>query len=225
MIDGEDVDAYEAGLKTTTFGGRAVVNLSAFYANYENFQANSFDTLNGFVITRLTNAGAISTKGFELEWRIRPIDDLTFSGGVAYADRQIERFRAPDGTISDARKGERIALAPEWKYTVAADYALRPEALPFGIDFNVQYAFTDEQYSDIGINPLLLIDSYGLLDARISFSDPGDRYRLSLIGRNLTDESFASLITPGGPGGALRYQIPREADRYFGVSLSTRFGG
>jgi iron complex outermembrane receptor protein len=91
------------------------------------------------------------------------------------------------------------------------------------VRFNAQYAYTSEQFSDLGVNPALRIDSFGIWDAQVTFADLEDRFRVSLIGRNLTDESFASLITPGGPGGSLRYQIPREADRYYGVSFQTNF--
>ena len=38
-------------------------------------------------------------------------------------------------------------------------------------------------------------------------------------------ESFAALVTRGGPGGAPRLQIPRDADRYFGVQFRANFGG
>jgi hypothetical protein len=31
--------------------------------------------------------------------------------------------------------------------------------------------------------------------------------------------SYATLITPGGPGGSFRYLLPRDVDRYFGVDL------
>jgi iron complex outermembrane recepter protein len=43
--------------------------------------------------------------------------------------------------------------------------------------------------------------------------------------RNLFDTSFPATITTGGPGGALRYIIPRDADRYFGVTGRVNFGG
>jgi iron complex outermembrane recepter protein len=42
--------------------------------------------------------------------------------------------------------------------------------------------------------------------------------------KNLFDKSFASSIVTGGPGGSLRYIIPREADRYFGATLLVKFG-
>ena len=39
--------------------------------------------------------------------------------------------------------------------------------------------------------------------------------------RNITDESYALLNVGNGQ----RLQIPRDADRYFGVSLRVGFGG
>ena len=53
--------------------------------------------------------------------------------------------------------------------------------------------------------------------------DEDDRYRVTFHVRNLFDESFASAITSGGPGGSFRYIIPREADRHFGASLQVKF--
>jgi len=34
---------------------------------------------------------------------------------------------------------------------------------------------------------------------------------------------IAAAITNGGPGGAYRYQIPRDADRYYGVTGRVNF--
>ena len=44
-----------------------------------------------------------------------------------------------------------------------------------------------------------------------------DRWKLTFVARNLFDTSYAATIIGGGPAGAYRYQIPRDADRYFGV--------
>ena len=50
-----------------------------------------------------------------------------------------------------------------------------------------------------------------------------DRWRLTGQVRNLLDQSFAAAITNGGPGGSYRYQIPRDADRYYGVTGRVSF--
>ena len=224
VIEPETADSYEIGAKTAFFDNKLILNLAAFDAKYKNYQANNFDTLNGVVITRLTNAGDVTTKGFEADWLVRPTDNLTFTGGFAYTDAQVDSFRTPAGATQAVRPGSPLALSPKQKGTLGADYRLE-SSLPVVVYLNGQYSYTSEQFSDLGQNPLLRIDSYSLLDASIGFSDKQDRYRVTLFGKNLTDESFASLITPGGPGGALRYLIPREADRYFGVSLRAKFGG
>jgi iron complex outermembrane receptor protein len=223
-IEGEDVDAYEAGFKTAWVNGRVILNLAAFRAEYQNFQANNFDTLNGVVITRLTNAGEVSTQGLEADWLLRPLDDLTITGGIAYTEAQVENFFTPPGQAQAVRPGSPLALAPEWKGSLGAEYRWR-SAGAFDVLFNGQYSYTGEQFSDLGQNPLLRLEEYGIVDASIAFAAKDDRLRVTLIGRNLGDESFASLITPGGSGGALRYLIPREADRYYGISLRAKFGG
>lgn len=224
VIEAETADSYELGAKTSFFDNKLILNLAAFNAKYENYQANNFDLLNGVVITRLTNAGDVSTKGFEADWLLRPTDAFTVTGGFAYTDAQVDNFRTPAGQTQTVRPGSPLALAPKIKGTIGVDYRME-SSLPVLVYFGGQFAFTGEQFSDLGQNPLLRIPAQNIFDASIGFSDKQDRYRVTLIGKNLTDESFASLITPGGPGGALRYLIPREADRYFGISLRTKFGG
>ena len=97
--------------------------------------------------------------------------------------------------------------------------------MPFDMFINSQYSYTSSQFSDLGANPDLLIDGHHLWDASVGFADKEDRYRLTFIVKNITDDSFATLITGGGPAGTNRFQIPREADRYFGVNLRFNFGG
>lgn len=226
VIEDETADAYEVGVKSQWLDGRVVLNAALFTAEYKNFQANSPDLLNGAPITRLTNAGTVSTSGLELDWIVRPTENFTITGGLAYTDAQIEEFRAANGTLSSARKGERIPFAPEWKGTIAADWRIEPTNLPFNTRLNASYSYTDDQVSSLSAtapNPVPLIEAYGIIDASVTLSDKEDRLAVSLIGKNLGDESFSSLIATGGPGGAVLYRIPREADRYFGVSFRANF--
>ena len=81
---------------------------------------------------------------------------------------------------------------------------------------SASYAYTDDQFSDLGnAGP---IENYGILNASIGLGDADDRYRVTLIGRNLTDESYVLLNTSAGQ----RLHIPRDADRYFGISLTAK---
>ena len=70
---------------------------------------------------------------------------------------------------------------------------------------------------------LATIDGYGLVNLSAGIGDQDDRFRLTFQVRNLFDQSFAAAIANGGPSGSYRYQIPREADRYYGVTGRINF--
>jgi iron complex outermembrane receptor protein len=94
---------------------------------------------------------------------------------------------------------------------------------------NLVFAYTDDQYSDLNEPAALLLPSYSTIDLSVAISDKDDRYRVTLVGRNLTDESYLALATTANTNpttaGAPRLQIPRDAERYFGVEVRANFGG
>ena len=67
------------------------------------------------------------------------------------------------------------------------------------------------------------IGAYSLVDLQFGLVEKDDRFRLQFVVKNLFDESFPAQITNGGPGGSLRYLVPREADRYFGLTGRVNF--
>ena len=222
VIDAETVDSYEIGFKSTLADGRMILNGAVFSAKYDNFQANNFLFLNGTLITTLTNAGKVSTQGAELDFLARPTDRLSLSGGIAYTDAKVDKFFTPPGSPPTVADDTKLPLAPEVKITLAGDY--RFELASFDIVPSILFVYTDDQFADLNEVPITLIPSYSTIDLSVAISDKSDKYRLTLVGRNITDESFAALVTRGGPAGAPRLQIPREADRYFGAQFRVNFG-
>lgn len=232
VIEPETSDSYELGLKNTLLDDRLTVNLAAYYARYKNFQANNPDslTINGVTTTiaRFTNAGTVSTRGGELDLVFRAAPDFTISGGVAYSDAKVDRFkipavRAPNDVIPD---GTPLAFAPKWKGSLSADWRTRTGG---SIDFAVgaQGSYQSKQLSLFVADPVQraagTIGGYGLVNLSASIIESEDRYRLTFQVRNLFDQSFASAISSGGPAGAYRYQITRDADRYFGLTGRVNF--
>ena len=228
VIDAETADSFEVGLKNTLMGGRLVLNLAAYYAKYHNFQANNPDVVAGVLVTRFTNAGTISTRGGELDFLFRPMDDLSFSGGLAYTDAKVDQFKLPtNGVITGVvPSGTTQGYAPKWKGSLAMDYRIR-DVGPVDVVLGAQGSFQSKQLSQFDANPVIraatTIDSYALVDLSAGIADPEDRYRVLFQVKNLFDTSFPSAITSGGPGGSFRYLIPREADRYYGVTARVNF--
>ncbi len=221
----ETSDSYELGLKNTFLDGKLTLNLAAYYAKYRNFQANNPDLVAGVVVTRFTNAGDVSTRGGELDATFRPIRDLNFTGGVAYTDAHVDRFNAPLGAAV-VPAGTPLGFAPKWKGNLSADYRVRTGGVA-DIFLGAQGSY---QSSELGLfsadavqRRLGTIGAYGLVNLSVGLATPDDHYKLTFQVRNLFDQSFAASIINGGPGQAYRYQIPRDADRYFGVTGRVTF--
>lgn len=225
-LEPETSDAYEIGLKNSFLGGALTLNLAGFYAKYSNFQANNPDslTINGVttVIGRFTNAGSVSTRGVELDVAYRPTRELSITGGAAYTDAKIDRFRPPAVRAPNdiVPNGTRLPYAPKFKSSISVDYRIRTgNSVDFAL--GAQGNYQSSQDSILTPDPVVrragLIDGYGIVNASASVIDADDRWKLTFVARNLFDTSYAATIIGGGPSGAYRYQIPRDADRYFGV--------
>ena len=96
----EDAQVYEIGVKGSF--PRASFNFAVFQQEIAGFQGNVF-TGTGFV---LSNAGKQSTKGFELDGTVTPVDPLTLFLSVTYLNAKFDSFVASAvGDIS----GQKVA--------------------------------------------------------------------------------------------------------------------
>ncbi|XOV78528.1 MAG: TonB-dependent receptor [Aestuariibacter sp.] len=221
-IGEETSDAYELGYK---YASRDVLfNAAVFRTEIDGFQANNFDNTSGVTITRLTNAGSVITEGFEADILWQATDNLTINAGFASVDAEIDKFNCPlNEPDCGGRAGADVPFSPDLKYSFGLDYIQELDNM--NVLYNASYVYTDEQVADFldvgtdrSTSPLVLPD-YGLLNASVAFSFRDDQYRISLIGKNLTDESFYTTYS----GDNFRYQVPRDADRYFGVQFRASF--
>lgn len=218
-IDKETSDAFEVGLKFTA--DTWLANIALFTTDIEGFQANNFDTSMGTTITRLTNAGDVSTEGIEFDFIWNPTEALSLTGGFAYVNAEIDEFLCPIGENCTTRSGLDVPFAPEFKASLNANYVWDLEN--FDVVLNAAYVHVDEQFSTLPSNSgtfpaETLLPSYDQFHASLGFNFD-DKYVFTLVGRNLTDEEYVTTYS----GDGFRYQIPRDADRYFGVNLRANF--
>ena len=122
--------------------------------------------------------------------------------------------------------GTTLTYAPKWKGSLSADYHWRTGGV-VDIFLGAQGNYQTKQLSQFSPDPVIraetTIHAYGLVNLSAGIGDIKDRYRLTFQVRNLTDESFAAAIQNGGPAGSYRYQITRDADRYWGVTGRVNF--
>lgn len=217
-ISEELSDSFEVGVKSQFLDNRVQLNVAGFMVEYDGFQANNFVVVNGATISNLTNAGTVKSEGFEADLVVNPIDGLNLRASAAYADARVKQFNPdPRNNAPDARNGTVLPLAPRFVYTIGGDYT-KPLGDAAVLYLNTDYRHTSTQYSDLGQSPNTRIDPYGIWNASIGVSDADDKYRLTFHVRNITDDSYVLLNVENGR----RLQIPRDADRYVGVSLRVR---
>ncbi len=207
-IDAEESKSAELGYKFT--GDSVFLSVALYQTDIDDFQANDFDASDGTTTTGFTNGGDVETQGVEVDFQWRATEQLSVMGGLAVSD-------------AETTLGDDLPFAPDTKYTLAGVYDIPLES---GAAFvvNASYVFTDEQLSgNIGqngqTNPEVLLPDYEIVNASVTYHAPNDQYRVSLIGKNLTDDSYATTYS----GDGFRYQIPRDADRYFGANFRFNF--
>ena len=228
VIAAETSDAFEVGLKNNLMGGKLMLNLAGFYAKYHNFQANNPDLVAGVVVSRFTNAGEVSTAGVEADMTWRFDRDTTLSGGLAYTDAHVVHFLAAPGAAATAiiPDGTPLGFAPKWKGSVSFDRRVRTEG-PADLFFGTQINFQSSQLSifapDATQRAVGTIGAYTLANVSFGLVAPDDKWKLTAQVRNLFNQAYAAAITSGGPSGSYRYQIPRDANRYWGVTASYKF--
>jgi iron complex outermembrane receptor protein len=220
-IGAETSDAYELGYKYAS--RNLIFNAAIFRTEIDGFQANNPELLDGVFITRLTNAGSIITQGAEFDFMWQATDQLTLTGGLSTVDAEVDQFLCPVGLDTcDGSSGDDLPFSPDLKYSVTGEYVWELEDME--IYLNGSYVYTDEIFAGAPgatpeTNPEALLPDYGIFNASLAFSFNDDDYRISIIGKNLTDESYVTTYS----GDGFRYQIPRDADRYFGVQLRAKF--
>lgn len=182
----------EVGVKAQFADRTVTLNTSVFYYVFDDLQVQNFDATT--IQFQTFNASQLTSQGVDVEWAWRtPVDGLNFSGAIAYTDAE---FSAPFVTTSgEDINGRQAARAPKFSGNVAFDWAIPVgDALEFGLNGNLQYSgsyFTNEDsLTDIRQ------DSYVSIDGAISVGDPEGKWKLSLIGVNLTDEIW--INTSGG---------------------------
>ncbi|MDN4546180.1 TonB-dependent receptor [Pseudomonas sp. C32] len=217
----ETSNNWELGIKATSWNNRLITNVAVFHSEYDNYQANFFDTVAGQVVTRLVNAGSVSTEGVELDYALQATQQLKFSGALAYTHARIDEFTCPPGAAASCNvNGKPLPYSPDWKSYVRADYSI-PLDNGLDVELGTDFSWQSEVQYDISQNPDTKQGAYGIWNASIALADYNNGWRVALLGKNLADKSYSPMLATGG--NYIYRAVPRDDERYFGVQLHKDF--
>jgi outer membrane receptor protein involved in Fe transport len=188
-FDSETVDSYELGAKTSWFDQQLLLNTTAFFQKYEDFQLNVFTGIS-FVVSSIPE---VTSQGVDMDFLWRPFGRrLNLQGGVTYADTKYGNF-TPGAGIPAALPNNQMSFAPKWSGSLAATYGQ-----PIGGNFqwrgNVGAKTTSRYNTGSDLNPAKEQGALTLLNARLGFGDVGDRWMLEAWGQNLTNRDYYQVI-------------------------------
>lgn len=229
---------YELGLKSVLFGGTTRLNITGFYTEFKDYQAQFVDFTNSAVGQLLVkNAGALNTYGLEVEVNTVPVDGLSINGGVSYINAKYEDFLQPcypgqteaQGCFDSVTDADGIDLAnsPRWTFAVDARYEFPLSSNLRGF-VGTDYYWRDSTNFSTVADPRTAIDAYGVLGAKVGIVGPDDKWRVSLWGKNLLDERFSTSIGEhsanlAGDAFVYGHYLAPDSFRQIGLSVDVMF--
>lgn len=218
--DPEYVWNYELGLKSRFFEDRLQTNIAAFYYDYDDLQVIQFAVGQSFI----ENAAQAEGRGVEIEATALLSSRFSLNIGLAYLDTEFTEYEALDtfrptlGVLD--LKGNDLPRAPRFTASVVAQYGI-PLDSGANISTQIEYQHQDEFYFTSFNTSFAEGGRYDLVNARLSFTSPGEKWEIAAFGKNLTDEAYEQATTVSGinAGTLVLFGPPRT----YGVEARIRF--
>lgn len=204
-FDDETATGFEVGYKARLMDERLEVNAAIFYTEYDDLQVSSFNTPPGSApILVVSNAGESTSQGLELEVNYAATDWLTVGTSLAYLDSEYDSYESGPCSIAERdatgasecdRSGDDTPYAAEYSGSAYVDWRF-PLSGNLVLDGGVLVTFSDDYYTEAALNETSRQDAYEKIDARIGISQADDKWSVSVVGRNLTEEEVNGMGVP-----------------------------
>ncbi len=189
-FDKEQVNAFEIGLKSQWFDKRLRINASVFHNEFDDLQRTVvIPTVTSNRQEKLNVANA-EIQGVELEVSAALSETLSLGVTFGYTDASYKEDTNPDDSLDFEQLD--FANVPEKNAGLSLTY-MPTERLEFTGTWN----YTDKQFADDA--NLFPIKSYRVVDAFASYTFPGEKMKVSMFGKNLTDEEYTNFGATVGP--------------------------
>jgi iron complex outermembrane recepter protein len=227
-FDPEQLDAYEAGIKSELFGRSVRFNLAGFYYDYKNIQLPAY--VPAGTGTAILNGAAAESYGIDADIEARLSENLRLNASANWLHARYTDFpRAPIGTpvpgpggsftattaLGDA-SGNALAYSPNFTYSLGADFTIPTSAGK--VVLNVTDNYNSGFYSEA--DSRLKQKSFHNLNASVKWSSEDDRYTARLFVNNILNEAVASQFLTFANGFIADYSSP---PRVIGGSFQVAF--
>jgi iron complex outermembrane receptor protein len=246
-VDQEKINHFEIGSKGVYLGNTLLLNTSAFYTDYKDYQVQTFVSLEGlnYPPIDLQSAGEASTKGIELDAIWVPTSTFTAGFSAAYIDAKFDKYTDAQcyGNTPETRpsycvlndegawvqdvSGKPMPNSPKVKFVVNAEkrFALPDTVYDLVLGGNYSYRSKAQMLPDQ--NPYAVQDAFGILNLHVTLDRLSGKYLLTAFVNNVFDKNYYGDLQDfwTGPwaGNVVIGQPARDASRYFGLRFAVNF--
>ncbi|MEP7311003.1 MAG: TonB-dependent receptor [Pseudomonadota bacterium] len=182
----ETLVAYELGAKSEWLNRRLRVNASLFFNDYQDLQqlvteVNVFGTTSSIV----RNVGKVYIKGVEAEVAAEPFDNFQINASAGYLDYEVKDTGGVNGITTDSKP----PLVPDMKWNVGMQYAV--QLGDYGtVTPRLDYTHQAKIFNDSANRQDNAQEAYGVLTARLGWTDPKSQWMAALTFLNALDEEY-----------------------------------
>lgn len=189
----EDLLAYEVGMKVAFADKRVRLDVSAFFYDFEGFQA-TFVRANE-PNARLQNAGDVEIIGLEASLDWVPTDRLDINLGISLLDTEIVETSVIlpplDGGAETTIQGNEIPNAPSFSLNGRVRYHV-PIGSKFMATLQTDFNVVDDHFLEPNNRNILREDGYTIVNARIALARIDRPWQVAAWVRNIGDEDYRS---------------------------------
>ena len=209
---GEVLTSYEGGFKSTIFDGRAYLNGSVFYYDYEDFHSFFQEGINFAVQPQ-----DAEVLGGELEFMAKPWEGWEFVFGLSLLD--AKQLDVDNGvTIRD----HAMPYSPDLSFNGLGRYEW--PMMAGMISVQVDMGYTDDYTMNAFDSPGLTQDGFALVNARLAWDSDDGRWQADVAVLNIGDKDYLQQAydSTTGTGGQI-LAVAGQPRRIFG-SVRYNFG-
>lgn len=196
--DKEKAETNELGLKSELWQQRLRINAALFATDYHGLQIDFADPVNIAIIETINAERKVEVDGLELDLTVTPLQGLVLGLHYTYLDGDMPL--QPNPLAGGALTRFALTQTPRHAGALTLDYTFSP--VPWAtLSAHLDITSTDHYaYLPLGFQRF---DAYTLYNARLTLGDiklgeNAGNVKISLWGKNITDEEYIVYAAPAG---------------------------
>ncbi len=223
VVEPEQIDSFEVGVKGTYLDGRLQANAAIFTYDYQNVQVSrgtTEPTQGGFISLR-ENAAEATVQGLEFDFTFLPSENWMIRGGAGYTDTEFDEFVSILSGGNIDYSGREFPNVPETTGFIELRYN-HPLASGASVEFSTDWNYVDEYFVDLNYFPDNIGESRSVGNVYLRYHSPEQNWTASLYARNVSDNEY--VVNRRDFSNALEGNLViYGAPRVIGVSLGMNF--